>query len=130
MDRTDGALTTTECWELLTTATLGRMALSIHALPMILLVRYVVDDASVAISLNRLGMPVTAVHDAVVAFAVDEIDEVADEGWIVQMQGRAHLTPAIAAEGPGPVDSVRILRLVPAMVNGLRFTLQPFASVP
>jgi nitroimidazol reductase NimA-like FMN-containing flavoprotein (pyridoxamine 5'-phosphate oxidase superfamily) len=131
MDRSDEALSTAECWELVAMATLGRLALSIRALPTILPVRYVVDDASVVISIVRLGMPDTAVHDSVVAFAVDDINEVADEGWMVQMQGRARLTTATTlAGGPGDVDFTRIMRLSPGTVTGLRYSPQPLFSVP
>jgi uncharacterized protein len=124
MERSQGALSQAECWQLLAMASVGRLALSIRALPTILPVRYEIDDASVAISLGRLGMPAAAVHDSVVAFAVDRIDEETAQGWIVQMQGRARLAlPGSASEGGGPVDSGQVVRLVPGTVTGHRFTL-------
>jgi len=124
MERSDAELTSAECWELLARSSVGRLALSIRALPIILPVRYVVDDASVAISLGRFGMPAATVHDSVVAFAVDHIDEVEDQGWIVQMQGRARLAlPGSAPVGPGPVDTGQLVRLVPGTVSGHRFSL-------
>jgi uncharacterized protein len=126
MDRSAVELSTDECWELLATSTLGRLALSIHALPIILPVRYVVDDASVTISLDRLGMPDAAVDNSVVAFAVDEISPVSDEGWWVQMQGIARLTAPTGA--PGAVDSTRIVRVVPQRMTGLRFSIAPTRS--
>lgn len=127
MERSDAELTSVECWELLARSSVGRLALSIRALPIILPVRFVVDDASVAISLGRFGMPAAAVHDSVVAFAVDHIDEAEDQGWIVQMQGRVRVAvPANARVGPGPVDTgqlVRLMRLMPGTVSGHRFSL-------
>ena len=57
MEGADDDLSRAECWELLASASVGRLALSIRALPLILPVRYAVDDASVAISLGRNGMP-------------------------------------------------------------------------
>ncbi len=128
MERSDGDLSPDECWELLGTAGVGRVALSIRALPLILPVRYVVDDASVAISLGRLGMPTVSVHDAVVAFAVDRIDELTSTGWMVQLQGRALLAPS-SSDGPGQVDGSQVIRLVPGTVSGRRFTLLPFEPV-
>jgi hypothetical protein len=104
------------------------MALSIHALPIILPVRYVVDDVSVAISIDRLGMPDAAVHDSVVAFAVDDIGESVDEGWFVQVQGIARLTTP--TRGRGLVDFARIVRLVPGTVTGRRYSATPLHSVP
>ena len=103
-------LTPDQCWELLTVAHVGRLALSVRALPMIFPVRYAVDGDSVAISLGRHGLPAASVHDAVVAFAVDEIDPSAGVGWMVQMQGRARLfdtdqapvdPEAVAIDGDG-----------------------------
>jgi len=128
MDGSAVVLPAAECWELLSRSTLGRMALSIHALPIILPVRYVVDGATVAISIDRLGMPGAAVHNSVVAFAVDEISQVTDEGWWVQMQGVARLI--VPTGTPDGVDSARILRLVPGNMTGLRYSAAPFSSAP
>jgi hypothetical protein len=73
-------------------------------------------------------MPGAEIHDSVVAFAVDDIGEVADEGWWVQVQGIARLiTPT---GGQGEVDSARIVRLVPGTMTGLRFTATPLRSAP
>jgi hypothetical protein len=128
MDRSDVALSTAECWERLAEGTLGRMALSIHALPIILPVRYLVDDGSVAISIDRLGMPDDAVNNSVVAFAADDISGVADEGWLVQVQGIAR--SATLADGVGNGNSARIVRLVPGTVTGLRYFARPLLSAP
>jgi len=130
MEGADDDLSRAECWELLASASVGRLALSIRALPLILPVRYAVDDASVAISLGRNGMPTASVHDAIVAFAVDQFDEESALGWMVQLQGRARLAPVgSGSEGPGPIDPGQVLRLAPGTVSGHRFTLQPIAPV-
>jgi uncharacterized protein len=126
MGRSAVALSAAECWELLATATLGRMTLSVQALPIILPVRYVVDDACVAIDIDRLGMPDATIRDSVVAFAVDDIDRSADEGWMVQVQGHARLT----ACGPDSVHPTKVLRLTPGTVTGLRYSVQPALPVP
>ena len=133
MDRSGPDLTSATCWELLATATVGRLALSVRALPTIVPVRYQVEDASVAISLGRPGLPVATVHDAVVAFAVDAIDQATATGWMVQMQGRARLAPspsrAPSADGPDTAPADQVLVLVPGTVTGHRFTLGPFAPL-
>ena len=127
MERSEAGLSPSACWDLLATATVGRLALSVRALPMIVPVRYLVDDASVAISLGRPGLPLTTVHEAVVAFAVDAIDEGSATGWMVQMQGRARLAPSFGStDGPRPDDVDQVVRLVPVTVTGHRFTLEPF----
>ncbi len=128
MDRFAIAIPPAECWELLANSTLGRLALSIQALPIIIPVRYVVDDASVAIDIDRISMPDAAVRNSVVALAVDDISEPAEEGWLVQVQGIAHL--ATPAGGPGNVYSDGVVRLVPGNVTGLRFPTAPFLSGP
>jgi uncharacterized protein len=128
MDRSVVELSTAECWERLAEGTLGRLALSIHALPIILLVRYVVDDRSVAISIDRLGMPDDAVRDSVVALAADDIRGMADEGWSVQVQGIARLTAL--GGGPGHEHSNRVVRLEPGTVTGLRYSVRPLLSAP
>jgi nitroimidazol reductase NimA-like FMN-containing flavoprotein (pyridoxamine 5'-phosphate oxidase superfamily) len=99
MVRSDSDLSSAACWALLATASVGRIALSIRAMPMIVPMRYRVDDGSVAISLGRPGLPVATVHDAVVAFAVDDIDQGSATGWMVQMQGRARLATSLASSG-------------------------------
>ncbi len=127
MERSDADLTPAECWALLAVASVGRLALSVRALPRILPVRYTVDDeSSVAIHLGTSGMSAADVHDSVVAFAVDRIDEGDDAGWIVHMQGLARRAePRPGARGSSATDQV--VRLVPGVVTGHRFTLQPVA---
>ena len=126
MDRSDGDLSPAECWALLATASVGRLALSVRALPLILPVRFVVEDASVVMGLGLLGMPASSVDDAVVAFAADEIDGRTATGWMVQLQGRIRLSPpAGTREGTGPSDDVRVVRLAPGRLTGNRFTLRP-----
>jgi len=131
MDHARPDLTPDQCWELLAQAGVGRLALSIRALPMILPVRYTVDGESVVIDLGRRGLPAASVHDAVVAFAVDEIDASAGSGWMVQMQGQARLLPLdpMTAE-PGGADDSQVIGLAPGTVTGTRFTFQPYAGTP
>lgn len=126
MERSGTDLTPATCWELLATATVGRIALSIRALPAIVPVRYQVDEPAVAINLGQPGLPAATVHDAVVAFAVDAIDVDTASGWMVQMQGWTTIAPHPAPVDPGPSAADQILRLVPATVTGHRFTLESF----
>jgi uncharacterized protein len=130
MERSEADLGPAACWELLATTSVGRLALSVRALPTIVPVRYAVEGGSVAISVGRLGPP-AAVHDAVVAFAADRIDEESASGWMVQMQGRARLAPAgLPASGVGAGAAGQVVLLVPATVTGHRFVLPPSTAVP
>lgn len=130
MERFGEDLTADECWELLALSSIGRLALSVRALPTILPVRYVVDDdETVAIDLGRSGMPAAHVHDSVVAFAVDRIDASDTTGWIVHLQGLARSTGPMVF-GAGTVDTDQVVRLVPGIVTGHRFVLRPFTPGP
>lgn len=70
------ALTLQECWDLLRTGTarLGRVALSVEALPTILPVQYQIDGTDVAICLAHHNVPPQSVDNTIVAFGTDDID--------------------------------------------------------
>jgi len=53
MTADEGALTERECWELLAMASVGRLALSVRALPVILPVQYYLSDHRLAVCLVR-----------------------------------------------------------------------------
>src|SRR6516225_4056707 len=95
-----------ECWELLASASVGRVALSIHALPAILPVQYYLDGRKLAVCLGHRELPERSLN-AVVAFAADAIDPIGRSGWSVQVQGRSlvpgpfELTPPVAGRPPG-----------------------------
>ena len=111
MDRADPDLSPAECWRLMAQNSVGRVALSVRALPMILPVRYQVAGECLSISLGPDGPPAASVHDAVVALAVDDIDEATGAGWMVQVQGRAALATG------------SIIQVTPGSVSGMRLTL-------
>jgi len=77
-----------ECWQLLATTTLGRVALSMNALPSILPVQYYLDDDTIAICLGSFRVPERSGHGVVIAFLADDIDPVLRRGWSVQAVGR------------------------------------------
>ena len=83
------ALSERECWELLATVSVGRVALSVRALPVILSVQYYLDGRRLAVCLGHHGLPERALDDTIIAFAADSIDPVTRSGWSVQVQGRS-----------------------------------------
>ena len=85
----DDALSERECWELLATASVGRLALSVRALPVILPVQYYLDGRRLAVCLGHHALPERALDKTIIAFAADSIDPVTRSGWSVQVQGRA-----------------------------------------
>jgi nitroimidazol reductase NimA-like FMN-containing flavoprotein (pyridoxamine 5'-phosphate oxidase superfamily) len=117
------------CLRLLATATLGRVGLSIDALPRVLPVNFRFDGRQILI---RTGMGTklnAAANNAVVAFEVDEIDPVAHTGWSVMVTGMAReltdhgelaaaQTPPLARWAPG--DDHRVIAISTEVLSGRR----------
>jgi nitroimidazol reductase NimA-like FMN-containing flavoprotein (pyridoxamine 5'-phosphate oxidase superfamily) len=93
----DGA----ECLRLLAHATIGRIGLSVGALPTILPVNFLLDDGRILIRTGSGTKLDAALRDAVVAFEVDHIDPVDHGGWSVCVTG-------VAREVRDPSDLARI----------------------
>jgi hypothetical protein len=118
-----------ECWDLLTSASVGRIALSVRALPAILPVQYYVDRDWLAICLGHHRVPPQTVNDTVVAFAADAIDAEQRTGWTVQVQGVARLFDTIGVQTDcGQPAAGQVVRLEPATITGHHIELCPFAA--
>jgi nitroimidazol reductase NimA-like FMN-containing flavoprotein (pyridoxamine 5'-phosphate oxidase superfamily) len=78
-----------ECLHLLAGAPLGRIAVSIGALPVILPVNYMLDGDRILIRTGEGTKLDAATRDAVVAFEVDHVDPFSHTGWSVCVTGRA-----------------------------------------
>jgi nitroimidazol reductase NimA-like FMN-containing flavoprotein (pyridoxamine 5'-phosphate oxidase superfamily) len=118
-----------ECLRLLATAVLGRIGVTSEALPTVLPVNFRFDGRQILIRTGAGTKLDAAIHDAVVAFEVDEIDAVAHTGWSVMVQSVAReLTdPDELAHAerqrlfrwaPGPDH--RIVAIAPEIVSGRR----------
>ena len=125
MDEDGGLIPEEECWELLASTSVGRVALSIGALPAILPVQYHLDGRTLAACLGHRELHERALN-TVVAFAADAIDPGTRSGWSVQIQGRS------AIPHRGPIDSDcgwtaagQIMRIDPATITGFRMHLCP-----
>jgi hypothetical protein len=79
------------CWELLATTSVGRLALSVRALPVILPVQYHLTGHRLAACLGHHAIPARSLNDAIIAFTADDIDPVSRTGWSVQIQGRSSI---------------------------------------
>lgn len=78
-----------ECLGLLRDGHLGRVAVSIDALPVILPVQYAMLDDTIVFR-TGLGTKLdAALKGAVVAFEIDTVDPLCHEGWSVLVTGRA-----------------------------------------
>jgi hypothetical protein len=130
MERADpDEMATSECWDRLKSTSLGRLGLSISALPAILPVQYYVEGDALAICLGHYTYVGRAVDNAVVAFAADAIDSTTGLGWTVQVQGRSRIRKDLGA----PVDcgqpaAGQIMHVEPVTVSGHRVRLCPFVT--
>jgi uncharacterized protein len=77
------------CLELLRSRAIGRIGLSVNALPLVLPVNYVVDGSRVVFRSNPGTKLEQALRGAVVCFEVDDFDPTYHAGWSVIVTGRA-----------------------------------------
>lgn len=97
-----------ECRQLLATATIGRVGLSIDALPVVLPVSFVVDGDRIVFRTCAGAKLQQALHRAVVCFEVDDVDVLDDAGWSVLVTGEAS-----EITDPADLERVRALALRP-----------------
>jgi nitroimidazol reductase NimA-like FMN-containing flavoprotein (pyridoxamine 5'-phosphate oxidase superfamily) len=113
MERMDGApgknrLSRDECLALLGQVSLGRVAISIDALPAIRTVRFALAPDHVVFKVGATSRLRRAAANAVVAFHADHCDEACRRGWSVLVQGLGE-----EVTSPSTVDSLRALPLAP-----------------
>ena len=90
-----------ECIQLLHTHSLGRIAVTSGALPVILPVNYLVSDHGIVIRTRRGTRLAAATRNAIVAFETDEIAEDGRSGWSVMVQGIAREIDHVDAGAAG-----------------------------
>lgn len=130
--RSDGTeiLALAECWDLLRTTTVGRLAIAIAGKPDIFPINHVVDGDSLVFR-SAPGTKLAAaalLHD--VAFEIDGYEAGARTAWSVVVKGRANLVermedryaaddlplfPWVASPKPD------VVRITPTLVTGRRF---------
>jgi nitroimidazol reductase NimA-like FMN-containing flavoprotein (pyridoxamine 5'-phosphate oxidase superfamily) len=101
-------LSRSECMRLLESASIGRVGVSIGALPVILPVNFAVVDGDIIIRTGAGTKLDAAAINLVVAFEVDGFDPVWHSGWSVLVQGLAKVVA-----DPGELQRLRRLRLAP-----------------
>ncbi|MFJ8074458.1 helix-turn-helix domain-containing protein [Streptomyces sp. NPDC096176] len=77
-----------QCWALLGTHGVGRIAVTTTEGPAILPVNYLVTEGEIAFRTSSDALPASAA-DAEIAFEVDHIDDAFSQGWSVLAVGRA-----------------------------------------
>jgi Pyridoxamine 5'-phosphate oxidase len=126
MEIRDDLISEEQCWELLASASVGRLALSLHALPAILPVQYYLDGRTLAVCLGHREIPERSL-DAIVAFAADAIDPQSRSGWSVQVQGRSTMPRQRGVDTAcGQPAAGQIVHLEPGTISGYRMHLCPF----
>ena len=120
-----------ECVRLLSTMSLGRLAISAEALPTIVPVNYALDDDQVVVHTRRGSQLAKATRNSVVAFEVDDFDDLTGAGWSVVVRGFAREVtegllphPPMATRWPwGDPTRTRPIAISLDLVSGRR--LQP-----
>ncbi len=118
-----------ECYELLGRAAIGRVAVSIGAVPAVFPVNFGVLDRDIVFRTGTGTKLDAAMRNAVIAFEVDEVDRVYHEGWSVLVVGLAdelrdeqQVARALALPLVSWVPGARehVVRLRPEFVSGRR----------
>lgn len=115
-------LSDAECWDLLRSHTVGRVAWSGIEGVSIVPVNFVVDADAVVLRTTPYSLMARDCGNREVAFEVDDLDHEAHLGWSVLVRGRCHREER-ATEGPRPwVTGARVLglRITPRAVTGRR----------
>jgi nitroimidazol reductase NimA-like FMN-containing flavoprotein (pyridoxamine 5'-phosphate oxidase superfamily) len=95
-------LSRAECLQLLAGARVGRVGLSVGALPAVLPVNFALVDDAIVLRTAAGSKLDAALVNAVVAFEVDSIDPLYHTGWSVLVQG-------VASEVMDPAERERLL---------------------
>ena len=94
-----------ECWELLATRSVGRVAFDDGAGPTVLPVNHTVAHGTVRFRTSAHGILAARLDGRRVAFEADDVDEFNQAAWSVLVRGRARLLPPdLRPDGddPGP----------------------------
>ncbi|HET6773773.1 MAG TPA: pyridoxamine 5'-phosphate oxidase family protein [Acidimicrobiales bacterium] len=128
-----------EAWALLRAGVVGRVGVTIGAMPAIFPVNYAVIDDAVVFRTAPGSKLSAAASDAVVAFEVDDYDRADRSGWSVLAVGRSEVvhdldvTRKVLAAGLEPyADGSRtsIVRIRPVFVSGRRIVREAPRAEP
>jgi uncharacterized protein len=97
-----------ECLELLGSVAVGRVGLSVEALPVIVPVNFVLDGERIVIGTGAGGKLDAALAGVVIAFETDSWDPISHTGWSVLVRGAASVI-----DDPDDVRYARRLPLAP-----------------
>ena len=126
-------LSTAECWRLLRTQCVGRLAVVIpRAAPLVVPVNYAIDAGRVLLR-SDYGSKVRWLALRHVSFEVDCFDGAARQGWSVLLSGRAREVPEreLGSRQPDPwvaTDKPYMIAISPIDISGRRVGPVAFES--
>ncbi len=97
-----------ECLRLLKTVPIGRIGLSLNALPVVLPVNFVLRDDTIIVRTAPGTKLSAAMSNAVVAFEADQFVPITHTGWSVLVQGVSRVL-----RDPAEIEAARQLPLRP-----------------
>lgn len=117
-----------ECWALLGSHSLGRLAVNREGMgPMVVPVNYVVDIDRSIVFRSGEGTKLDAVDRGMISIQVDEVDPIHHVGWSVLVDGLAHWVYDPRDETPvqpwAPGAHPYVVRVHPHTVTGRRIRL-------
>jgi nitroimidazol reductase NimA-like FMN-containing flavoprotein (pyridoxamine 5'-phosphate oxidase superfamily) len=127
-----------ECLRLAATRPVGRVAVSIAALPAVFPVNFCLLDRDVYFRSSAGTKLDAATRNAVVAFQIDDFDSFARRGWSVLIVGRAEVLPPADVQRLEPLrvqpwvrgERAQVVRVAAELVSGRRIAPPGAAPVP
>lgn len=125
-------LSISECWELLLSDSLGRLALTVGGVIDIYPVNYVAHDAVLTIRTSEGTKLLELTINDHVAFEIDGVGR--EQGWSVVVKGIARILQTtaeieaaeqLALRPLAPTEKYVWVRIDPVEISGRRFTLGP-----
>ncbi|MFI5041437.1 MAG: pyridoxamine 5'-phosphate oxidase family protein [Acidimicrobiales bacterium] len=101
------------CWATLATGSLGRVALSMAAMPVVVPVRYTVEGGALRVKPPKMARIDKALSGSIVAFQADGIDPEASRAWSIHAIGRVE-----SADSPGADPNGRTFEIRPLLIEG------------
>ena len=132
MTEDDGGLSVLdedECMRLLSGVRIGRLGVTIGAVPAVFPVNFALVDGAIVFRTGTGTKLDAATRNAVVAFEVDDFDPLYHEGWSVLVVGVADelIDPALLGRAEAlplapwaPGDRDHVVRLQPEFISGRR----------
>jgi hypothetical protein len=117
------------CLSLLASVVVGRVGLSVDALPVIVPVGFRLDGDRIVFALRAQDRARAALDGVVVAFEADDVDPHTGSGWSVLVQGPAHplaepsgstLVDVMPVGGTDPVIASELVSVSTNVITGWR----------